>query len=619
MVYEKNFTYGDLWNSQGGSGKLDSGRKVVDPETITSTPIFIKFLKAHGYKVIVDFDSEHIAYTDFSRKQIVLNGNHPPVTLEALLKHEMGHLMLFGVEQFTTTTPNNFRSVIAKVIYSPENVREYGFEQLMFTENVIQDIIIETLSGTGCVCSTMFSHEGMNFGVKHLDSLENAGHIAKEVCKNILVPKGNFAPPSMDQELLRNNLESILNGLQADSKDILKSSDDLVNNAVRDAQRRSNNAWAKLRDQIKKLKEVEDIYDGELPENLAGLRDTMEAELEDFNESAERDIEAAKERAEKRKKSLDKKLEENEELADLVKQELEGLGDPSAAEDALDGSTSAKPNDSQVDREITPNLTDHLADSTTDCGSTHTFDCGLPIPAPLTRDEARFNSSVLSTIRGTRKNSKVVIHDDSANDHARGKNRTMDVESTYFKPSKREFDNTDMLAGRRRVKRSGINVLIGLDISGSMTHEWGAAFTETSELVESLREKMDIVEVTFFTYNQKLVDYSDDITKLSLKSGGGNAFGYVYQELMSTVPILERNEIILITDCGDNLGFKLNDVCEVERNGVTVENHISIVDTEGSGFYDLKDFDQKSWSIYPKGMKGLDEKIAENIENLIER
>ena len=176
-----------------------------------------------------------------------------------------------------------------------------------------------------------------------------------------------------------------------------------------------------------------------------------------------------------------------------------------------------------------------------------------------------------------------------------------------------------MMKGKKVVRLSGVNVLIGLDVSGSMDEEWTIKFNEISDLIEELKEKIDIEDIVYFTYNTKIVKYSQNIEELNLVANGGNAFGYVYQEAMKELPIRTRNEFILITDCGDNLGFKLNNVCETNLDREEVINHISIIDTESSGFYAKQDFDNKDWSLYASTDRNLYKNIKRNIENLIDR
>lgn len=250
--------------------------------------------------------------------------------------------------------------------------------------------------------------------------------------------------------------------------------------------------------------------------------------------------------------------------------------------------------------------------------NSHSFDCGFPYPVKLTRDEGH-DRDYLKTINSTVKGRLVTINEDDASNVVGGNRKAMTSEFTYFKSNKKEFDATDMLRGKRRERITGINVLVGLDVSGSMTREWTTMFTEISGLVEELQEKLEIENIVYFTYNQKLQEWNHDFTKLDLRARGGNAFGYVYQDIMQELPMLQRNEIILVTDCGDNLGFKLDTVCRAERKGIEVENHVSIIDTEGAGFYAKKDFFEDDWDIYSSKDKGLFKALEDNINDLIER
>lgn len=237
----------------------------------------------------------------------------------------------------------------------------------------------------------------------------------------------------------------------------------------------------------------------------------------------------------------------------------------------------------------------------------------------LSREESPSVGRYFTKISSRVSTTKIVIEEDIEGE-AIGRNmKSTEKELTYHKSNKREFDPSDMLKGKRRKRQSGIGVLVGLDVSGSMRKEWHETFVDLSKLIEDLRNSLDIENVTYFTYDSRLREVSNDLSKLKIGAFGGNAFGYVYQQLMKKAPVLLHNEIILITDCGDNLGFPLNNSCEVVRKRQKVQNHISVIDTEGAGFYDKSGFDENDWSLHHMGDRTLFTDIQDNLQKLIER
>ena len=634
MALKKNFTYGELWQSEARkSDGRRHGREEVKPYKITTNTAFLNFLNDYGYRVFLDYDHKSYAYTDIKSKEIVLNGNYSDEVLDSLLKHELGHLMLFDVNQFTTVRPNTMRSVITRELYTPKRVLAHGFAQLFYTENIIQDIIIETVSNNNCVCSNMLAHDSMNAGVKHLDSLESVALIAKEVCDSRLQEAVEWeVPPSVTPEVLKEALEGMLGNLKGDTEEIRKA---IEKTEVEDFQKPLENARKiqkeRIRSKLDKINGIEEVK-GKLTPALEKAKEVLEKALEEIDDSVAGDALKAQENKERALKALNNKLEKNKDLEELLgeaveeareaaKRDRKGAGE-GQGDSSPDATTSGHQDsfEGEVDREISPNLTDHLHNDEIIGGNSHTFDCGLPTPATFSRnDPLHQRGNFLTHIDSSRKVRKITINDDTQDTQALGRTKTPESESTYFKPSKREFSETDMLRGKRKLRKSGVNVIIGLDVSGSMTSEWGALFTQTSSFVTDLQKLLEIDNIYYFTYHSHLKAWSKDISKLSLVAGGGNAFGHVYQEVMQTLPIAQRNEIILVTDCGDNLGFDLSSVCEISRNGEEVLNHISVIDTEGSGFYALADFDGKSWSLHNMHDSNLKQALEENITRLIEQ
>ena len=187
-LLSKNFAYGDLWPGVAPKPREGErrGRVKVRPEDHTRNNKFIEFLRDNSYSLYLDYSYAGFAHTAPSKREVVINGNFSDVVISSLLQHELGHLMLFNVNQFVTVGRQTLRSVISRVIYTPDHLVKYGIEQLLHTENIVQDIIIETVSNGRCVCQTVLSATGCNAGVKPLDQLESAETLAEEVCRTAL-------------------------------------------------------------------------------------------------------------------------------------------------------------------------------------------------------------------------------------------------------------------------------------------------------------------------------------------------------------------------------------------------------------------------------------------------
>lgn len=629
-LVEKNFTYGDLWPGQGArSTEGRTGRVRVRPEDYTKNNSFIDFFSENSYSLYLDYSYRDFAHTDVTNREVVINGNFSDTVVSSLLQHELGHLMLFDVNQFVTVGRQTLRSVIAKVIYTPEHVVKYGMEQLLYTENIIQDIIIETVSNGRCVCQTVLSETGCNAGVKHLDQLENAAAIAEEVCRSRLREKSP-EEPTYRNPALDSLIDSMLQDLQEDIKEIREAQSKAESSEEYERElttRRNNEIW-KAKDQLRRLEER--TQGKPMPERLERMRELLEEKLREA-QSPEReaaDQQKAAERKERVLKDLEKKLEAAENLKEALEEALEAnqQGEPRPGEgqgrggEPGEGDASSASTSSEPDGEIHANNTDHLGgNNENEGGSTHTYDCGLPAPRTVTRDESHRNENTLLRLDTGKRVKQITVQDEDDDNVLSNRNKISEFELTYFKPNKKEFSQADMLQGKRKLRVAGINVLIGLDVSGSMTKEWGSMFTQLSSLLEDLQLKLDIERVFYFTYHHRLVAYSQDINDLEIRASGGNAFGYVYQEVMTKLPILQKNELILVTDCGDNLGFPLKSVVRAERGGVEVENHISIIDTENAGFYDKTGFAEEDWSLHRYDEPNLFDALKANLEALIDR
>ena len=611
MAKAKNFVYGDIWANKPKTSE-DEDRRVLreDPAKFTSNGAFVKYIEESGYKFYLDYGYQGYAHTDVTNKNIVVNANYSDQMISSFLQHELGHLMLFDVNQFVTIGSQTLRSVIARVIYTPENLVKFGITQLLYTENIIQDIIIETVSNNNCVCHNGLSLYGENMGVKHLESLESAEWIAKEVCKNVLktvVKKEDLPDPSPED--LDGLLGAMIDGISVDIAEIqeemarVKKSTDYHNNKVH----RRFKEDLKLKTALEKLEKK--VKAGRDPSGRLGdLVEKIKSQIEELHskQRVAADNEAADDARNREVERLERKLAKAEEIRKHLEEER------SENSEALGNGKEL------VDSNLYRNYTDHLEGGNREGAGGHSYDCGLPSPVTVDRSGSAKNQKNLVTLDTKPKGKKIFLNEDDAENVLSNRIKIPESEYTFFKPNKRELSQTDMLKGKRRLRVSGINVLIGLDVSGSMVNEWSTMFMELSDMVNELKEKLDIENIVYFTYDTQIREKSYDIGDMILKPRGGNSFGYVYQQMMSELPIMQKNEIILVTDCGDNLGFKLEDSCVVERNGTRVVNHVSIIDTENAGFYNIADMDRKSWSIHRHDDGGLFQAIKDNIENLID-
>lgn len=616
----KNFTYGDIWTAPIPEPTYKERRR-VNPEDYTTNASFLNFLEEIKYDIYIDYNMRGtVAFTDPENKIIFINGNYKKEMIEPFLQHELGHLMLFDVNTFTTIKDDSLRSIIAKIIYTPENLKKHGIEKLFYVENVVQDVIIETVSGNFCLCSSSLAFHKENMGVKHLENLEDIKTITKEVYNNIL-KEDNTIFPSGNYNQIDDLLKSMLDDLKEDTKEIQESlEEEKYTKKYQDKElTKIERERDKLESQIKKLEDkLEKLQDKGLGKS-SKIEDMIEKLKEQLREvKSEKNKNEALEKAEQTRKrkiqSLKKKIQDNKKLIKSFEEQSQKL------QERIQNHTSEDSNkkDGIADNQLHANITDRLDDDQ-ESGNIHTFDCGLPYPQKISRKDSHKRENNLRVLSGSANVRKTIINRESSYNTKGLGQKSPERELSYFKSNKKEFDATDMMKGKKVVRLSGVNVLIGLDVSGSMDEEWTIKFNEISDLIEELKEKIDIEDIVYFTYNTKIVKYSQNIEELNLVANGGNAFGYVYQEAMKELPIRTRNEFILITDCGDNLGFKLNNVCETNLDREEVINHISIIDTESSGFYAKQDFDNKDWSLYASTDRNLYKNIKRNIENLIDR
>lgn len=634
---EKNFSYGEIWPTGIIPPKAGErrGKVLVNPEKFTNNVMFLKYLEQNNYRLYIDYRAQEPAYTNISMREVVISGNYSDREIGNMLQHELGHLVLFDVNQFLSVRPDTIRSSIAKVLYTPAHLKAHGIAKLLMVENIIQDIIIETLAEGECVCHGHYVLHGDRLGVKHMDRLEDPSLIAKEVCDNLLKNQNSMGPgPGFSKEL-GELIDSMLQGLEGDNADIEKAAEKVKNSRMDSHAYRRLREAMKIRGKMGKLDNAIEKASGARQEHLENIKGKLEEQLEELESDARvaKDRKADADAKTRELQKLKERLDSNKELQELLKQEkadgeAQGAGgsggDSEGSESEADGEGGDADGQGEGTNEktsdISRNLTDHLADDQAPPAGGHSYDCGFPHPLKATREELERNRTFgLKQLSSELRRKRIKISSDDGDNMISNRIKSQDNEHTFFRSSKKEFGMEDMMKGKRRLRLAGVNVLIGLDISGSMSREWTTLFKELSVLVEDLQHSLDIENVVYFTYNQKLQQHSKEFDDLTLRASGGNAFGYVYPEIMQKLPLMQKNEIILVTDCGDNLGFKLNDACLVDRGGAVVENHISIIDTEGAAFYNTSTIDPDDWSLYRYGDRDLFDNIKMNIENLIDR
>ena len=384
---------------------------------------------------------------------------------------------------------------------------------------------------------------------------------------------------------------------------------------------------------------------------LDELEKRVRDELKELNskEHEERRNTRAEQMRERRLKNLQGKLEQQEKLMDALMRSAMKMGEdipaPLSASDANSAGTPVDASGSQdtgpatatapqmkmepdarkSDAAPTANPGEHDAHGFEGYGGNmRTYDPELPPPVMMKRDELDTRPHGMSRwvkrIGFQTRAKRIIIDVTDRKDMIGHGAKTTEKEYTYFRSSKREYTNADMMKGKRRLRATGLNVMIGLDVSGSMMEEWSLKAQEIGQMVDDLRKTIDIDNVTYFSYNEKLLHWSRDYDDLYPQAGGGNAFGFVYQQVMQTLPVLMRNEIILVTDCGDELGFKLEDVVQASRRGEDVKTHISVVDTMPSGYYDTSKIEASDeWSIFDMGDSRLGSKIETDMLDLVNR
>lgn len=684
----RKFRYGDLWPAFDIKPSGKHGIEEVDIGRYLHEDAYTNFVHRIGYHVYLDYDMQGLASTYYNQNRIVVNGNCTEHVISTLMKHELGHLMLFSGNGFDTTS-RSIKSEVSKRLYTARNIRKYGMDQLFRAENVVQDIIIETTSNEDCVCNAMYEDYSERSGVRHLTNLEDIRIIVNEVCMK-LVPIDEYRKTARNidtGQLLKamNRLKQDLNesieqkrrwkktleatGEGSVSRETKKKQNEYeaIANAINRTYKqfeKCRNMRSKHEQQIDKINEkINNTKDRiEKAESLVKSTKALEHRLRileakrdntTFDETMSRNedtlhnimdklnsergrilnelhaIDQNKEIAESNRKHIEstqKSIDRQTALEDLIQSKIESLGSQENGPDGqipTSGDVGAK--SSGNGRSWSTNLTDHLLDD--ENGSSggsggHSWDIGYPpsslIKLKTIRTIRNMDMQALVSIKTEKSLRPTYVHQDTMNSPIPGGMKRMEHESTYFKSNKRELKPTDMLKGRRKKRYTGINVLLGLDVSKSMTDAWRNQYQQVFDIISKLRKKVEINDVVCFTYNTKVRKIADSPEGLKPKADGGNAFGYVYKQIFTKLPMRLRNEIILVTDCGDNLGFTLDDNCLGDINGEKITNHISIIDTDKSLFYaKMKEFDDNDWSIHSIAEDRLEETFADEMNKIM--
>lgn len=714
----RKFRYGDLWPAFDIEPSGKHGIEEVDIGRYLHEDAYTNFVHRIGYHVYLDYDMPGLASTYYNQNRIVVNGNCTEHVISALMKHELGHLMLFSGNGFDTTS-RSIKSEVSKRLYTARNIRKYGMDQLFRAENVVQDIIIETTSNEDCVCNAMYEDYSERSGVRHLTNLEDIRIIVNEVCMK-LVPIDEYRKTarnidtgqllkamnrlkqdldeSIEQKRMRKKtLEATGEGSVSRETKKKQNEYDAIANAINRTYKqfeKCRNMRAKHEQQIDKINEkinnTEDRIEKaeslgkstkalehrlrilEAKRDNTTFDETMnrnEATLNDIMDklNSERDrilnelhaIDQKKEIAESNRKHIEstqKAIDRQTELEDLIQSQIDSVGGLAGPDRNADDHAQSNDNEDESDdghnggdsaghdehgettnssggtatalpddRSWSTNLTDHLLDedgSSGGAGGGHSWDVGYPpsslIKLKTIRTIRNMDMQVLVSIKTEKSLRPTYVHQDTMNNPIPGGMKRPEYESTYFKSNKRELKPTDMLKGRRKKRYTGINVLLGLDVSKSMTDAWRNQYQQVFDIISKLRKKVEINDVVCFTYNTKVGKIADSPEGLKPKADGGNAFGYVYKQIFTKLPMRLRNEIILVTDCGDNLGFTLDDNCLGDINGEKITNHISIIDTDKTLFYaKMKEFDDNDWSIHSIAEDNLEETFADEMNKIM--
>lgn len=594
---KRNFKYGDLYISE--ANVLDSNKEdvVLSYEDLAAYKIgrdYLNFIYDNDFTIHLMYKfpdgDPQIAYTTLDTKDMYINGNYPTQIISSLLKHELGHFMIFGTDQPYSKDDYSVRSLIVKEVYSRFNLKKYSVEFLMHVENVIQDIIIETLNYPECVCETFHVYGLDKKGVKHQPYLDPISDVVKEALKNQLAlaeDKRSYVDSEIAQKM-KDFLEESLNDAIATMNGI---SDRYIKREAKDQLKsqitRVKNKITKKEDKLKELERLKNAGRPISDKLIEKVKNQLE-ELKDqiSNEALKDELRRIVDRNKNRRDKEIAKLEE-------TKKALQHNPGPPEHTDERDGDGHS---------------------------------CSTYIPS---KDSIKISNKMYKMSYTKLKNKLFKLRqiespktfDKGMASDKDGNILTPKKENTYTRTSKLEYDNTDMLQGKKKKRSSGVSILIGLDVSGSMNSQWVSKFKDTVKLIKSVSKSLQIQEPVMFTYGDRLgtVSSSEHSIQEAIRErsgGGGNAFGKVYEQLIREAPLSTYTEIILVTDCGDNLGWDIQSpikgVSEKE-----LKMHCSVLDTDGM-IADRPDqlWQKDKWSYYNTNNINMSS-IAKNIAKTI--
>lgn len=597
---KRNFKYGDLFKTEQEVLESIKEEQELTYEDLDKYGIgndYQNFLIMNDFKIFLSYNTTDIAYTELATKKMYINGNYPDPVITALIKHELGHFMIFATDEPYSKDDFSVRSLIVKEVYSKVNLTKYSLEFLMNIENVIQDIIIETINYPECVCET-FSEYGLDkMGVKHQKYLDPITDIVREALKNqlALAEEDRGYVDSDLAEKMKDFLEQALNDAIATME---SNTDKMLKKEAKEQLRKqivkTKNKLTKQNQKLSGLnrlkREGKPIPDS-LIERVKEQRDQLEANLDPTN--LRDDLRAMVDKSKKKRdREIDKLEATKEALAKNPNPPARTeTGPMSEAEDSGHSCSTYIPGNSTV--EINNKM------------------------YQMTYTKLRNKIFKLKNIESPKKFDKGMLSDKD------GSILSQRTTGTYTRTSKLEYDNTDMIMGKKKKRSSGVSILIGLDVSGSMSSQWVSKFNQTVKLLSSVSKSLQIQEPMMFTYGDHFGTMSNDdnVIKKAIEErsgGGGNAFGAVYEELIKHAPLSTYTEIILITDCGDNLGWDIQspikDVSDKE-----LKMHCSVLDTDGS-VVDRPDenWQKEYWSYFNTNnlnMSSIAKSIAKTIRS----
>ena len=579
-MYKKNFKYGDIYSSEQDLMYSAKPSTLLSREELDDYELgndYINFIDNNGFTVVLAYSPNEIeiAHTNLQTKVVTINGNYPVEVISSLIRHELGHFMIFATDEPYSKAEYSVRSLLIKEIYSRINLKRYPLSFLANIENVVQDVLIETINHPLCVCEVFNQYGLEKEGVKHIDSMEYIPKVVKEAVANCL------AKDKEDRQYVSNEMTKSLREFLEESLN-------------------------------KSIKSIEDSLE----------EDQLNQASSEFKERITKSMERKKAKLQEKLDKMNKldgtRRQVSDEMKDKVKEDIQKLEEQLETGNLNDRTREFKDNEKvkgkkQIDKlnKIKDELTNNenqfkdLEEEENEEGTGHSCSTYLPNPnsivinekiEPLSYTKLRNHLLKLKQLQAVSKLSGGIPSDKNGTIISNLK------EETYSRTSKLEYDNSDMLMGKKRRRNAGVSILVGIDVSGSMTKVWVNKFKETIKYIRAIARSMQLKEPVMFTYGDHLgtISNEDNEIEKAIKAGsggGGNAFGKVYEQLMAKAPISSYTEIILVTDCGDNLGWDIQ--TPLSKLSQPVEVHCSVLDTDGYvAKNDHESWIKEMWSYY---------------------